>query len=99
MTLATIIQVLEWFWAVISDPFNGIGYQVFSGLLGATAIFSGVYVWSRHKNCHEHHCWRIGHVLLPDGTLTCHRHDPRHNDKKPQPGHVKRMWNARERWD
>lgn len=75
-------------------PESGVGYAIGSSWSGSTAILSGAYIIAKRHNCHEHGCWRIGRVLLPDGTLTCHRHDPRTAADKPQPGHVRACWEA-----
>lgn len=63
------------------DPLHGDGYQVFSGPLGATAVFTGMYVFVRARNCHVKRCARIGRHPVEGTTYTvCRRHHP---DDKP----------------
>ena len=46
--------------------------------IGAAVAFSaGLIVSYRHKNCHVHHCWRIGrHPAAGGQYVTCRKHHP-----------------------
>jgi hypothetical protein len=70
-------------------PLTGSGYQAWSGVLGATAIFSGgVLIW-RHKNCHEPWCWRLGkHPVAGTPYVVCHRHHPGLEGNRVKRGHI-----------
>ena len=81
-------------WFVNAGP-NG-GYGFWSGVAGATAIFSGVVVFYRHKNCHEPMCWRLGkHPVEGTPYTTCHRHHPGLEGARVKRGHIHAAHRAR----
>jgi hypothetical protein len=59
-------------------PLTGMGYQLWSGIMGATAIFSGILLFWHKHNCHEHHCLRLGWHPDPEGHLVCKVHHGDH---------------------
>lgn len=62
-------------------PWNGIGYNIWSGLgsdLGEIAIVGGVIAWYRKHNCHVHRCPRLSWHPREDGHPVCRRHHPDH---------------------
>lgn len=63
-------------------------------LVALVPLLFAVWRVVRHLECHEASCHRHGAVRLPDGTRTCHRHDPRYPHEAPQPGHVRACWEA-----
>lgn len=64
-------------------PLSGNGYQFWSGIAGATAIFSGtvaafITYW-KHVECHVEspkNCHRIGHPVAGTGHRACRHHHP-----------------------
>jgi hypothetical protein len=59
-------------------PLSGNGYQFWSGIAGATAIFSGIWLlWVKH-NCHEHRCLRLSWHPDSAGHPVCKVHHPDH---------------------
>lgn len=67
-----------------SDNVSGRWYGFWSGFGGDLPIFGGLYVWLRHHNCHQLHCWRIGRHPYQDGQVYCKHHRPLATDKKEQ---------------
>ncbi len=89
-----------WYWIEIHtgiarggpDPY----YNAFSGILsdiGEITIFTGLVVGLRHVNCHERHCFRLGHVVPESGVRACHKHHPT-NPRKRRSGSVVKMHEA-----
>lgn len=77
-------------------PLSGNGYQAWSGILGATAVFSGFFVgwrlYKKHVECHEEGCSRRGKYVIEGGVRCCEAHHPalderEHSDR----GHVHRL--------
>lgn len=59
------------------DNASGGWYLWWSGFFGDIAIFGAATVFIRHRNCHVHHCWRIGrHPVQGTGHVVCRRHHP-----------------------
>lgn len=52
------------------DSANGDWYLFWSGFGADIPMFVGVVSLLRHKNCHQHGCWRLAH----HPHKTCRRH-------------------------
>jgi hypothetical protein len=66
-----------------ADNEAGPTYGTWSGIAGATAVFSGVLLGMRHVNCKKSWCPRIGHFPDVRGVKWCGRHHPDHKGRKP----------------
>ena len=68
-------------WSHVFGLDGGPFYNFFSGIFGVLVFGGGMlttaYVTARKHNCHQPHCWRVGHLPV-DGTpcVVCHRHHP-----------------------
>lgn len=70
-------SILEFF-GIVGE--SGKGYAFWSGLgsdLGELGILAGLVTLVRQKNCHVHHCWRLGrHQVAGTPYTVCRRHHP-----------------------
>lgn len=87
LAAGTVICLLLEYWPHVRNEFfvlsgsrnePGGWYGLWSGFGGAlpdVLIFSAMAGWYWHKNCHVHHCWRVGrHPAGP--YVVCRRHLP-----------------------
>ena len=72
-------------WHSWIDPLQGNPYLFWSGIAGATAVFSGsiggAILWWHHVNCHVDGCKRLGKPVHGTSFWACrihhpHRHEP-----------------------
>jgi hypothetical protein len=59
---------------------SGHAYLAWSGAgsdIGELAIIGGLATMVRQKNCHVHHCWRLGrHPVAGTPFVVCRKHHP-----------------------
>lgn len=62
------------------DSASGPAYLAWSGIisdLGEVTLAAGLVAFLRHRNCHQHRCWRLGRFPVADGRfVTCRKHSP-----------------------
>lgn len=71
----------QWIFMILgSRDEGGAWYGFWSGFGGAMPdilILTALLAWWKHKNCHQHRCWRIGrHPVGATGLVTCRKHHP-----------------------
>jgi hypothetical protein len=73
--------MLHWIATAINTylvhPEHGNGYQWWSGPgsdLGEASVVGMAAAWFKHRTCHEHGCWRLGHAHPKHGFPVCRRH-------------------------
>lgn len=71
----------HWIFTVLGNRNEaGAWYGLWSGFGGALPdilILTALIGWTRHNNCNQHRCWRLGrHPVGDSGVRVCRRHHP-----------------------
>lgn len=55
---------------------EGVGYNIFSGVLPDVTLLGALGVWWRKHTCHVDGCSKFGHPVYQTGYRACHKHHP-----------------------
>lgn len=89
---------MNWHWvAVHFGTINGSYNLFWSGFgsdIGEIAILGALVQATRHANCHQKGCWRVGLHRVGDSPYrVCHHHHPAMTDRNISAEHIGRHHN------